>query len=215
MSEENKAVEEIVEKVAEDEAVVEETAEEIVEPIEIVDETSVDELEAEALRELDEMREDSDDQQAEKEVENAKEKIKSVLEDFRSWINNNANADNVRARKDKVKEDIENIINTTKEKISEIGENEKVRSTLNAGKDFIDGAVGLVSDGIKAGSDILMKNDNVRDLVDKGSEQIEKIRESDTFKKSVDVAEDAISKMNEFINTGINKIKNKDNGESE
>jgi hypothetical protein len=215
MSEENKAVEEIVEEVAEDEAVVEETAEEIVEPIEIVDETSVDELEAEALRELDEMREDSDDQQAEKEVENAKEKIKSVLEDFRSWINNNANADNVRARKDKVKEDIENIINTTKEKISEIGENEKVRSTLNAGKDFIDGAVGLVSDGIKAGSDILMKNDNVRDLVDKGSEQIEKIRESDTFKKSVDVAEDAISKMNEFINTGINKIKNKDNGESE
>lgn len=215
MSEENKAVEEIVEEVAEDEAVVEETAEEIVEPIEIVDETSVDDLEAEALRELDEMREDSDDQQAEKEVENAKEKIKSVLEDFRSWINNNANADNVRARKDKVKEDIENIINTTKEKISEIGENEKVRSTLNAGKDFIDGAVGLVSDGIKAGSDILMKNDNVRDLVDKGSEQIEKIRESDTFKKSVDVAEDAISKMNEFINTGINKIKNKDNGESE
>jgi hypothetical protein len=60
-----------------------------------------------------------------------------------------------------------------------------------------------------------MKNDNVRDLVDKGSEQIEKIRDSDTFKKSVDVAEDAISKMNEFINTGINKIKNKDNGESE
>ena len=91
----------------------------------------------------------------------------------------------------------------------EISNSEQFKNTVSAGKDFLIGAGVLIGDGIKAGADALMKNDNIKNFVNTADEKLDVLRESEGLKNAVDSAEQITQKVGDAVFSGIRKFLDK------
>ena len=71
----------------------------------------------------------------------------------------------------------------------------------------------MISDGFKAGADLLMSNDNIADFVNKANARLDVLRDSEGLKKGVDAAEELTSKVNQSVFGAIQKFFDKKGGE--
>ena len=115
----------------------------------------------------------------------------------------------------KAKDDAVDILKTTKDKAVELSQSEQFKTTLTAGKDFLVGAGGMLADGLKAGADILMRNEQIKKVVDQADEKLDVLRESESLRNAVDTAEEVTGKVTEAVFGGIKKFFDKEANRSE
>lgn len=176
----------------------------------------VQELEDEAMNQLETLKEENN-KENEEVIQDAKEKIKAIFEDLQTWIKENTEPEKVKEGLNKAKEDTLKVLKATKEKAIEISNSEQFKNTISAGKDFLLGAGTLIGDGLKAGADALMKNDNIRNFVNTADEKLDVLRESEGLKNAVDSAEQISLKVGDTVFNGIRKFldkKDRTNSES-
>ncbi len=176
----------------------------------------VQELEDEAMNQLETLKEENNKENDEV-IQDAKEKIKAIFEDLQTWIKENTEPEKVKEGLNKAKEDTLKVLKATKEKAIEISNSEQFKNTISAGKDFLLGAGTLIGDGLKAGADALMKNDNIRNFVNTADEKLDVLRESEGLKNAVDSAEQISLKVGDTVFNGIRKFldkKDRTNSES-
>ena len=176
----------------------------------------VQELEDEALNQLETLKEQNNKENDEV-IQDAKEKIKAIFEDLQTWIKENMEPEKVKEGLNKAKEDTLKVLKATKEKAIEISNSEQFKNTISAGKDFLLGAGTLIGDGLKAGADALMKNDNIRNFVNTADEKLDVLRVSEGLKNAVDSAEQISLKVGDTVFNGIRKFldkKDRTNSES-
>ena len=165
----------------------------------------VEELKEEALTELSTLEEENNTEN-ERIISDAKEKIKAIFDDLQIWIKNNTEPEKVKEGLNKAKDESIRILKTTKDKAIEISSSEQFKNTMSAGKDFLVGAGSLIGDGLKAGADVLMRNENIKNIVDTADQKLDVLRESENLKNAVDVAEDVTQKVNDAVFSGIRKF---------
>lgn len=176
----------------------------------------VQELEDEAMNQLETLKEENNKENDEV-IQDAKEKIKAIFEDLQTWIKENTEPERVKEGLNKAKEDTLKVLKATKEKAIEISNSEQFKNTISAGKDFLLGAGTLIGDGLKAGADALMKNDNIRNFVNTADEKLDVLRVSEGLKNAVDSAEQISLKVGDTVFNGIRKFldkKDRTNSES-
>ena len=167
----------------------------------------VEQLENESLNELETLREENNEEN-QKVVDDAKKKIEDIFADLKTWIKENSDPE-------KVKDDAVDILKTTKDKAVELSQSEQFKTTLTAGKDFLVGAGGMLADGLKAGADILMRNEQIKKVVDQADEKLDVLRESESLRNAVDTAEEVTGKVTEAVFGGIKKFFDKEANRSE
>mgnify|MGYP006991481814 FL=1 len=91
----------------------------------------------------------------------------------------------------------------------EVSESEQFKQTMSAGKEFLQGTVGLVVEGFKFGKEALRKNDSLCKVIDKADEKVDEIRTNDSVIRAVDKAEEVTGKATEALFSGLKKIFNK------
>ena len=168
----------------------------------------VQELENEAMDQLETLKEDNN-KENEEVIQDAKEKIKAIFEDLQEWIKENTEPEKVKEGLNKAKEETVKVLKATKEKALEISNSDQFKNTVSAGKDFLIGAGVLIGDGIKAGADALMKNDNIKNFVNTADEKLDVLRESEGLKNAVDSAEQVTQKVGDAVFSGIRKFLDK------
>ena len=168
----------------------------------------VQELENEAMNQLETLKEDNN-KENEEVIKDAKEKIKAIFEDLQEWIKENTEPEKVKEGLNKAKDETVKVLKATKEKALEISNSEQFKNTVSAGKDFLIGAGVLIGDGIKAGADALMKNDNIKNFVNTADEKLDVLRESEGLKNAVDSAEQITQKVGDAVFSGIRKFLDK------
>lgn len=173
--------------------------------LEDVQQSVVEELEQTSLKELDALREENNTEN-EKVVEDAKKKLSDIFEELSDLIKENSDPDKIKENLSMTRSKVVEVLQTTKDKVIEVSNSEHFQQTVDAGKDLLEGSVGLISDGFKAGADLLMSNDNISDLVNKANARLDVLRDSDGLKKGVDAAEQLTNKMNKAVFGGLQKF---------
>ena len=174
----------------------------------------VDELEEKSLEELDSFREE-DNKENEQVVDEGKKQIKDVFDDLRQILKENSDPEKIKENLTNAKDNVLNIVDTTRKKAVEVSNSDNFKQTIDASKDLIEGATGLIVDGFKTTTDILMSNDKIADLVDKADKRLDIVRESEGLKKGVDAAEELTDKFNKAVFGGIQKFFDKKDEGSE
>lgn len=174
----------------------------------------VEQLENESLNELETLREENNEEN-QKVVDDAKKKIEDIFADLKTWIKENSDPEKVKEAVNKAKDDAVDILKTTKDKAVELSQSEQFKTTLTAGKDFLVGAGGMLADGLKAGADILMRNEQIKKIVDQADEKLDVLRESESLRNAVDTAEEVTGKVTEAVFGGIKKFFDKEANRSE
>lgn len=163
------------------------------------------ELREEAITELATL-EEKGNKDNEKIINDAREKIKSIFDDLQDWIRVNAEPEKVKEGLNRAKEETLKVLKTTREKAVEISNSDQFKNTVSAGKDFLVGAGNLIGDGLKAGADALMKNDNIKNFVNTADEKLDVLRESEGLKNVVDSAEEVSQKVGDAVFGGLRKF---------
>lgn len=166
---------------------------------------TVDQLQDQSLIELETLREENNEENK-KVVDDAKKRIEEIIEEFKEWAKDNSEPEKVKENLNKAKDDVLDVLHNTKDKVVEISESEQFKETIQAGKDFLTGAGTLVADGLKAGADLLMQNDQIKKLVDQADEKLDVLRESESLKSAVNAAEEVTGKVTDALFTGIKKF---------
>lgn len=73
----------------------------------------------------------------------------------------------------------------------------------------------MLADGLKAGADILMRNEQIKKVVDQADEKLDVLRESESLRNAVDTAEEVTGKVTEAVFGGIKKFFDKEANRSE
>ncbi len=166
---------------------------------------AIDEMEKASQKALDAMRENDNAENSEI-VDEAEEKLDTIFDDFRKWIDENTNPDKVKENLDKLKNDTANLLNTTREKVIETAESEQFKDTMKAGKDFVTGTAGMIGDGFKYGYEKLMEIPEFKQVASKVDEGIDKLRHSESLRNLASAAEKGAADFNNAIFKGINSF---------
>lgn len=177
-----------------------------------VQESVVEKLEETSIKELDALREENNSEN-EKVVEDAKKKLSDIFDELREMIKDNSDPEKIKENFVTSKEKVIDLLSSTRQKVVEVSNSDNFKQTVDAGKDFLEGAGGLISDGFKAGADLLMSNDNIADLVNKANSHLDILRDSEGLKKGVDAAEELTSKVNQAVFGGLQKFFDKKDGD--
>lgn len=164
-----------------------------------------EELKEEAITELATL-EEKDNAENEKVINDAKDKIKAIFDDLQDWVRENTEPEKVKEGLNRAKDETVKVLKATKEKAVEISNSDQFKNTVSAGKDFLVGAGSLLGDGLKAGADALMKNDNIKNFVNTADEKLDVLRESEGLKNVVDSAEEVSQKVGDAVFGGIRKF---------
>ena len=163
---------------------------------------AVDSLEEKSLSELSEMTED-DNKKNEKVIYDAQEEIKRIFTDLRRWIVRNSDPEAIKANLEKAKDDTIDVLNKTREKAIEVSESEQFKNTLEAGKDFLVGTGTLIMEGLNVCKESLMKNDIVKEFVDKADSKLDVLRENKNLQDAAAKTYEATEKLNKAIFDGV------------
>lgn len=168
----------------------------------------VDQLEEQSLNELETLREanNEDNKQV---IEEAKKKIEDIYDDLKDWVKDNKDPEKVKAAMNKAKDDAIDVLNKTKDKAIEVSQSDQFKATLAAGKEFLVGAGTIIGNGLKAGADVLMQNEQIKNVVEKADEKLDVLRESEGLKSAVNTAEEVTGKVTQAVFGGIKKFLDK------
>ncbi len=172
----------------------------------------VEQLEESSIKELDALREENNNEN-EKVVEDAEKKLSDIIEELRQKIRENSDPEKIKENMSKSHEKVKELLETTREKAIEVSNSDHFKQTIDASKDLLEGATGMIGDGLKAGADLLKTNENVADLLDKANSRLDVLRESEGLKKGVDAAEEITNKVNDAIFSGFKKFFDKKDGD--
>ncbi len=174
----------------------------------------VEELKEESMNQLETLREEGNDEN-EKVIEDSKERLNKIFDDLKDWTKDTSDPEKIKAAFEKAKEEVSDVFKSAKEKAIEVSNSENFIKTVDASKNLVIGATGLIADGFKAGADVLMRNDTVKKAVEKTSDRIDDYRDSEGLKKVVDTAEELTEKLNSTLFGGLHKFFNSDEDDGE
>lgn len=177
-----------------------------------VKESVVENLEESSVKELDALREDNNSEN-QKVVDDAQKKLSDIFEDLRNVIQDNSDPEKIKENFNNSREKVLDILENTRKKAVEVSNSDNFKQTIDAGKDFLEGVGGMISDGFKAGADLLMSNDNIADFVNKANARLDVLRDSEGLKKGFDAAEELTNKVNQSVFGAIQKFFDKKGGE--
>lgn len=163
---------------------------------------AVDSLEEKSLNELSEMTEENNEKN-EKVIYDAQEEIKRIFTELRRWIVRNSEPEAIKENLEKAKEDTIEVLNKTREKAIEVSESEQFKKTLDAGKEFLVGTGALILEGLNVCKETLMKNDKVKDFVDKADSKLDVLRENKNLQDAAAKTYEATEKLNKAIFDGV------------
>ncbi|MGN1275802.1 MAG: hypothetical protein ACI4UK_02275 [Floccifex sp.] len=169
----------------------------------------IEELKQDSMNDLDVLSE-VDNKQNEEIVNEARHQIQEVFDEFQEE-EEQLDDEQMQDRLNKIKEDILNILQATKEKVILISKNEDFIQLIESSKDFLFHSTQLLKTGCKQvfESDAVSKirnNESVQEFVKKAEDLTDTVRRSDTLKQVIDSAEDVTKKMNTAIFKGLKKI---------
>lgn len=169
-------------------------------------------MQEEALEQLETLQEDNN-RKNEEILDDAKQKIKDIYNDLKTYVQNNSDPESIKNAIAKAKDETLKVMNITKDKVIEFSNSDQFKATVEAGKEFLISAGNLVGEGFKAGSEVLMQNDNVRKIVDKADQKLDVLRENEGLKNALNSAEEASAKVSDAVFNGIRSfLEKKDRG---
>ena len=163
---------------------------------------TVDSLEEKSLIELSEMTEE-DNIKNEKFIYDAQVEIKRIFTDLRRWIVRNSDPEAVKENLEKAKEDTIEVLNKTREKAIDVSESEQFKKTMEAGKEFLVGTGTLIVEGFNVCKEALMKNDMVKEFVDKADSKLDVLRDNKNLQDAATKTFEATEKLNKAIFDGV------------
>ena len=165
-----------------------------------VKESVVENLEESSVKELNALREDNNSEN-QKVVDDAQKKLSDIFEDLRNVIQDNSDPEKIKENFNNSREKVLDILENTRKKAVEVSNSDNFKQTIDAGKDFLEGA------------GLLMSNDNIADFVNKANARLDVLRDSEGLKKGVDAAEELTNKVNQSVFGAIQKFFDKKGGE--
>lgn len=108
------------------------------------------------------------------------------------------------------------VVEDVKERVKEYAESEKVQETISKVKNQSINAYNTVKDKVTSNETInefvenskesIKNNETIQNLVDKSSQKVNKFRQSDSLKNTIDKAEELTGKVSKSIFKGLRKI---------
>lgn len=164
-------------------------------------EQEVEDLEKEAKFTIISM-DDEEDGEKKKILDDAKEEITRLYQEFREWLNDNVDSKEVNERFERLKQETANLLNRTKQSIQSFQEREDV----NAGKQKAKELGSKVYDSINDGINDVMNNEHVVKVVDSVSETIDNVRNDERVKEGVKKFKKGTLKIAESAFKGLKRV---------
>lgn len=139
--------------------------------------------------------------------DDTKREIARLYQEFRVWLSENIDSEEISARMAKLKEDTAVLLAKGKRKTLEFAEREDVQKTkekvISAGEKVMDG----VSDGINT----IMENEHVTKAMDSISDTITNVKNDERVQKNVKKLKKGTLKVAQHAFDGLKKVLDTDN----
>ena len=159
---------------------------------------AIDEMEKATQKALDAMRE-QDNPQNEEVVDNAEKSLDELFEEFSKWMKDNTQPEKIRAEMKIVQDKVNDLLEKTRIKVIEVSNNEKFKSTMESGKDFVIGTAGLIGDGLKYGYDKLLEIPEFKKVTDAIGAKVDEMRHNENLQNAVNRGEEHLSQFNSAL----------------
>ena len=140
-------------------------------------------------------------------LDDTKREIARLYQEFRVWLSENVDSEEISARMAKLKEDTAVLLAKGKRKTLEFAEREDVQKTkekvISAGEKVMDG----VSDGINT----IMENEHVTKAMDSISDTITNVKNDERVQKNVKKFKKGTLKVAQHAFDGLKKVLDTDN----
>lgn len=125
---------------------------------------------------------DNDEKADKKKVlEDAKEEVTRLYREFRQWVSNNMNSEEINERFERLKQETTNLMNRTKQTLQDINEHATLQSNKTKAK-----AIGnQIVDRVNEGFVDVMNNEHVSNVVETISETIDHVRSDERVVEGV------------------------------
>ena len=143
-------------------------------------------------------------------VQDARQKLGKMVAETSKWLKENTDRDKVTENIEKLRCDVMQLLNITKEKAIEISQNDEFRSTLRNGKEFLLGSGRLIAGGMRAGADKLMENEKIASIVNRVSDKVEDIKEDERVQEGAQRLKDGTMNLADRAYDGLKHLLEKD-----
>ena len=158
-----------------------------------------EEMEQEAKYKIIQMEDETDEKGL---LDDTKEEISKLYRDFRTWLSENIDSEDLNARYEKLKMDTADLINKGKAKTAAFVQRDDVQKA----KDMVVGAGEKVVDGINDGVHVVMGNEHVSKAVDTIVDTIESVKQDERVKEGVKKFKKGTLKIAESAFNGLKKV---------
>ena len=166
-------------------------------------EQEVESLEKEAKFTIISMNDEDDADEGKKKIlEEAKEEVARLYQEFRDWLDDNVNSDEVNERLERLKQETSNLMNRTKQSIQSFQEREDVHAGKQKAKELGSKVYESINDGIND----VMNNEHVVKVVDSVSDTIDNVRNDERVKQGVKKFKKETLKIAESAFNGLKRV---------
>lgn len=162
----------------------------------------VEKLEKEARFKIITMDDDVDDGREKKILDDAKEEITKLYEEFREWLADNLNSEETGERFERLKQETQNLLARTKASIQKFKEREDVQ----AGKEKAIEVGTMVKDKVSDGFQEVMRNDYVSMVVESVGDTIDTIVHDEHVQHNVKKLKKGTLKVAESAFNGLKRV---------
>ena len=166
---------------------------------------AIDEMEKASQKALDAMREE-DNTESDEIVTEAQEKVSTIFDDLRSWMNENTNPENIKSQMETVSREVAALLEETRKKVLDVAESDQFKQTVEAGKQFITGTGAMIADGLKYGYGKLMEVPELKKAADSFDENMNNFRKSGVAQEIISNAEKGVGDFNKALFGALNKF---------
>lgn len=170
-------------------------------------EKEVDSMEKEAKYTIIQMEDDIDGDQSF--LDDTKKEVSRLYQDFRDWLSENVDSEEISARLKKLKEDTADVLEKGKTKTEAFVKREDVQNAkgkvVSAGEKVMDG----VSDGLHT----IMENEHVSKAMDSISDTITSVKNDERVKRNVNKLKKGTLKAATHAFNGLKKVLDTDDSD--
>lgn len=155
--------------------------------------------------------EDDDDSDANRILNDAKEEANHKIQEFRIWMNENMNAEEHKARTERLKSELNELMERTRKKLEEFNDREDVKQ----GKERVAAAADKLTSYVNDGIEEVLKNEVVSNVISTVSDTIGTVVNDDRVRKNVKKLKKGTLKVAEHAFNGLKRVLDTDDDESQ
>lgn len=154
---------------------------------------------------------EDDDSDANRILNDAKEEANHKIQEFRIWMNENMNAEERKARTERLKSELNELMERTRKKLEEFNDREDVKQ----GKERVAAAADKLTSYVNDGIEEVLKNEVVSNVISTVSDTIGTVVNDDRVRKNVKKLKKGTLKVAEHAFNGLKRVLDTDDDESQ